>query len=266
MGFISQNLSNLWQYIFSKKDPDSTSRVSSQNVDIFSKIDLVKFQKIVRYSISNPEIFYQAFTHRSYLQFQNNDFLKSNERLEFLGDSVLNMVVGDYLFQNFKTASEGDLTKLRSRLVNRKALAAYARELELLDFLFLSNSASQTLNQGSETILADSFEALIGAIYLDGGLEPVKKFITERILSAMRLKTVVIHDTNYKSLLLEHSQSIGNGAPRYNTVKSEGPDHARIFTVDVIINGEPYGTGSGKNKKEAEQAAAYEALKKLKLI
>ena len=204
-------------------------------------------------------MFIQALVHRSYLQ-QTTQHGQSNERLEFLGDSILNLIVGEYLYHRFPEADEGELTKVRSRLVNRKALVAYSRSINLSNFILMSTSAQQSLGKGSDTIVADTYEAAIAAVYLDGGYAEAKKFVERQLTDAIQNKTVVVADENYKSMLLEHAQANGLGIPRYAIIREEGPDHDRTFTVEVSISGKKSGEGVGKNKKEAEQAAAMLAL------
>jgi ribonuclease-3 len=218
-----------------------------------------EFQKLLGYRIRDRRLFMRALIHRSSLQ-QRHHASVSNERLEFLGDSILNLIVGEYLYVNFPRAEEGELTKMRSRLVNRKALAAYARAIRLADFVLTSPSASGTLGKGHDTITADSFEAVIAAIYLDGGFDSARGFVERRVLSALNSGDVVNADDNYKSMLLEYAQARGLGVPRYSILREDGPDHDRTFTVEVSIGGDAMGRGKGKNKKEAEQAAAEEAL------
>jgi len=220
------------------------------------------FEKKLRYHIRNREVFTQALQHRSYHQ-RSHHSLRSNERLEFLGDSVLNLIVGEYLYKKHPRAEEGDLTKMRSRLVNKKALAAYAKDFGLSEFILMSPSAAQSLDKGHETITADTFEAVIAAIYVDGGFDAARTFVERQVLGAMKRGSVITEDENYKSLLLEYSQSHGLGIPRYMIVREVGPDHDRTFTVDVLLNNVRRGSGSGKNKKEAEQAAASQALENL---
>lgn len=223
---------------------------------------LERLQRALGYSIRNNDIFSQALLHRSFLQ-RLPESTRSNERLEFLGDSILNLVVAEYLYHRFPQAEEGELTKIRSRLVNRKALAAYARAIHLSDFILMSPSAAQAIGKGYDAITADTFEAIIAAIYLDGGFAPAREFVERQVLTAMKKGAVVTSDENYKSMLLEYAQSQGIGAPRYYIIKEEGPDHDRTFTVEVMLNNVRQGRGTGKNKKEAEQAAASEALDKL---
>jgi ribonuclease III len=218
-----------------------------------------RLQRMLGCRIGDREIFVQALLHRSFPQ-RSGHASSSNERLEYLGDSVLNLIVGEYLYSRFPNAPEGDLTKMRSRLVNRKALAAYAKALQLSDFILMSPSAAQSVGKGYDTIIADTFEAIVAAVYLDRGFKAARKFVELQVLHAIAKGAVATADENYKSKLLEYSQSHGLGVPRYLIVKEEGPDHDRTFTVDVLLRNERRGTGSGKNKKDAEQAAACQAL------
>ncbi len=231
-----------------------------------SLIPLTEFQSALGYSISRFDLFHEALSHRSYSQSTQGAGLVSNERLEFLGDSVLNLLVAEYLFATRSMAPEGELTKVRARLVNRKALALYAKDLGLERFLLTSSQTDQLSDRGMETILSDAFEAVIGAIYLDGGYEAARDFIGRTVLETFRNGNIGALDDNYKSMLLEHAQAEGMGVPRYSTVGEKGPDHDRTFTVAVQLGGEEYGSGSGKNKKDAEQEAAQNALRSLGVI
>ena len=219
-------------------------------------------EQAIDYSIRTPQLFVQSLVHRSYLQ-QTNQQGQSNERLEYLGDSILNLVVGEYLYHHFPRSDEGELTKLRSRLVNRKALVAYSKGINLSKFILMSASAQQSMGKGSDTIVADTYEAIIAAVYLDGGYDAAKRFVEKQLVDALHQRTIITVDENYKSMLLEFAQAGGLGVPRYAIVKEEGPDHDRTFTVEVTLNGTTHGVGSGKNKKEAEQAAASKALEAL---
>lgn len=231
----------------------------------FGNIDFRKLEQVLEYDIHDRSYFIEALTHRSYLQTAESGTILSNERLEFLGDSVLNLVVAEHLFRLHGNAPEGDLTKIRSRFVNRKALSIYAQALNLEDFVLLSPGASQIDARGMETILADTVEAIIGAIYLDGGYRQAHLFIERHMMTAVARGHVKMEDQNFKSKLLEHSQAAGLGPPRYTTIKEEGPDHNRIFTIEVYIGREAFGVGKGNNKKDAEQAAAEKALQKLNI-
>jgi ribonuclease-3 len=231
-----------------------------------SLISLDDFQSALGYTISRYDLFHEALSHRSYLQSQEGAGMASNERLEFLGDAVLNIMVAEYLFATRSMAPEGELTKLRARLVNRKALALYAKDLGLERFLLTSAQTEQLSGRGLETILSDAFEAVVGAIYLDGGYDEARAFIARTVIEPFRNGQIGALDENYKSMLLEHAQAEGMGVPRYVTVGEKGPDHDRTFTVAVQLGGERFGPGSGKNKKDAEQEAARSALKSLGVI
>lgn len=224
--------------------------------------DFDRFEHIIGYHPKNWSLFFESLLHRSFLQYVDEQW-KSNERLEFLGDAVLNSLVAEHLYKSYAAMEEGDLTKIRSRLVNRKTLAQRAKDLRLPDFLLLSSSAVQSIDSGSESILSDAFEAIIGAIYLDGGLTAAREFVQQTLLSESGVLNTALTDDNYKSALLEYSQGRSLGAPHYMIVREDGPDHDRRFTVEVFLGSESYGIGSGRSKKDAEQAAAAQALEKI---
>lgn len=229
---------------------------------LYPKIDWNKLESALQYSIFNRDLFVQALIHRSYIPVSELKLI-SNERMEFLGDAILNLVVAEYLYKRYPDDEEGDLTVMRASLVNRKALAYYSKEINLRQFLLSHTNAAGVVEKGFDTILADAYEAIIAALYTDGGMKAAKKFILERVESAVAHGYLKESDQNFKSELLELSQSKGKGVPRYQTVKEEGPDHDRTFTIQVLIGNETMGIGSGKNKKEAEQAAAELAVQKL---
>ncbi len=217
--------------------------------------------------VRNEAYFSEALRHRSALSMPSNGGKNSNERMEFLGDAVLNLLVAEILFERFEELDEGQMTRLRSLLVNQHALAERAAAVNLSDFLMMSNSAHQTIEKGYETIISDAFEAVVAAIYLDGGLKAAKAFVLDKVMPGeFRIDREMFKalDRNFKSALLELSQGRGLGAPRYNLIKEEGPDHDRTFTVEVLVNETRYGMGSGKTKKAAEQAAAEQAYESLK--
>jgi ribonuclease-3 len=189
--------------------------------------------------------------------------LHSNERLEFLGDALLGFVVGDYLYNHFDGHDEGFLTRMRAKLVNGKSLAAQAERLELGRYIELSANAEKSLGRSSRGILADAYEALIGAVYLDLGLEEARSFVHRTLLADRDLEALARKRDNYKSLLLETVQGRGWGQPVYEVLSSEGPDHRKTFTVGVFVRSRQVGSGSAPNKKSAEQQAAREALERL---
>lgn len=221
--------------------------------------DTAEFARRTGYHIRHEKYFIQAVVHRSYLQLCPPGITQSNERMEFLGDAVLSLIVSEYLYTHFAEAEEGELSKLRSRLVSRLALGECSRRLELVDFLLLSPSAHQSIRAGSDSILADAVEAFVAAIYLDGGYKAARTFVEDHILKQYTPDRLS-EDRNYKSRLLEFAQGRALGIPRYVTVDESGPDHSPVFTVEVQVGGIPVGIGSGGNKKAAEQAAAARAL------
>jgi ribonuclease-3 len=236
--------------------PQQEERIA---LSAFATFDAEEFCRRTGYRARNEEYFLQALVHRSYLQLCPPGTFQSNERMEFLGDSVLNLVVGEHLYHEYPRAEEGELSKIRSRLVNRSALSALARKLNLEDFLLLSPSAHQAVLEGSNSILVDAMEAFIAAIYLDGGYSAARIFISDQLLKEFE-GTIGKTDENYKSRLLEYAQARRMGIPRYVVVDESGPDHSPVFTVEVQVNGVPVGAGKGGSKKLAEQMSARSAL------
>jgi ribonuclease-3 len=225
-------------------------------------VDLDRLQKTLGFVFENPEFYVKALTHRSYLEI-TPEFQKSNERLEFLGDSVLGVVVAESLFKKFPAKDEGFLTKYRSHLVNRQALVNAASRINLINFVLYDKRYVRGSKAGQKTIVADCFEALIGAIYLDGGLEKASQFIHEHILSPNYSTGQFTIDQNYKGQLLEFTHTHKLTPPNYQIMNEDGPDHDKKFSIDVVIGGISYGRGVGSNKKTAEQEAAKIALEKL---
>lgn len=218
-----------------------------------------ELEKLVGFHIKNRSFFIQALMHRSFLE-QNNEYDISNERLEFLGDSVLSLTVAEYLFDVFPDKDEGFLTKVRAKLVNRVALAEAADRVNLINFLLISKNLSSTFAAGSRTVLSDALEALIGAIYLDNGLEASKNFVQKVLIDPNTKEGVYLIDENFKSQLLEYAQANKLENPIYTVIKEEGPQHNRIFTIKVMLGEREFGIGKGRNKKSAEQNAAKAAL------
>jgi len=186
--------------------------------------------------------------------------------MEFLGDSIIGFVASEYLFAEFPEYTEGELSKLKSKIVSRKFMAIKAAELELGEYLFLSSEAIASGGKKLESILANSMESLLCAIYIDSGIPAAKKFITDFLLTNYQEYTSQGDLVNYKSILQEYTQSQFQNVPQYKIIKEVGPDHEKIFTIEVAINNEIVGTGNGKNKKSAQQDAARNACKKLKII
>ena len=216
-------------------------------------------------TFANLGLLSRALTHRSYVN-ENQQVLEDNERLEFLGDAVLDFVIGAWVYHHFPEMSEGYLTRMRSALVRTDTLAAFARSLNLGAALRLGRGEFASGGRKRDTLLCATFEALIGALYLDAGIPAVEEFI-EPLLADVQDKVisrVEIYDP--KSSLQEWAQAHHLGAPRYQIVDSSGPDHAKTFFVEVQINGQTYGSGRGSSKQVAAQMAAQAALEALDLV
>lgn len=209
----------------------------------------------------NSKLLEQAFTHRSYLN-EAKGLKSSNETLEFLGDSILSFVVSVYLYNNFPELKEGDLTNIRSNLVNTKTLAKLAKNCEFGKLLKLSKGEKESNGDENQSLLADSFEAFIGALFLDQGIDTVKDFILENLKPEIELLHFKKSLKDSKSLLQEKSQSKKLGTPAYKVINEEGFPHDKIFTVAVLIKNVEKGIGKGRSKQEAEEKAAEEALEK----
>ena len=204
-----------------------------------------------------------AFTHTSYARERDLNELASNQRLEYLGDAVLDLVFAAYLYEEFPGVPEGDLTRLKAALVRKSSLASIARQLELGDYLLLGRGEESTGGRKKASLLADLTEALIGVVFLSRGFEPARQFVLEHF--ADLLADVVNRDSlrDHKSALQEVLQSRGMSPPDYRVVLTEGPPHDRRFTVEAMFGGEVIGTGEGGAKRVAEQHAAEEALDNL---
>ncbi len=252
-------MSRVLSWLFEKLKQREKEKSSKYITRLLTSKKFAELENILGFSIKNRSYFIQAFMHRSFLE-QNNEYDVSNERLEFLGDSVLSLVVADYLFESFPDKDEGFLTKVRAKLVNRVALADAAEKINLSDFLLVSKNLSNNFANGSRTVLSDALEALIGAVYLDNGLEAARNFIQKVLIQPNTKEGVYLIDENYKSQLLEYAQANKLENPAYIVIKEEGPQHNRIFTIKVMIGNQEFGEGKGRNKKSAEQNAAEAAL------
>lgn len=222
--------------------------------------------KHLKYRFNEPQLLIHALKHRSFLSLTNEKRLSSNERLELLGDSVLGLVVTEYLFRKFPGLEEGELTTMKSLMVSREILANTSQKINVGEYILLNEAEEKAGGRQRTSILADTMEALIGAIYLDGGLEASRKFIKRVLLTNLKQILAEEKHQNFKSMLLEYAQSKNMGLPFYSVKKEEGPDHKKVFTVEVRIQNEMLGTGKGTSKKIAEQHAAKKALKKLSVI
>lgn len=221
------------------------------------EFDLRALYSILSYTFSNEELLIEALTHRSFSA-KNN--IPSNQRMEFLGDAVIELVTAHALYKSNSDKGEGPLTEARASLVKGTNLANVSRKLGLGKFLLLSSEEHLRDGRENPSILADLYEAIAGAIYLDGGIEATEKFIRATLLNDIDSAFQDAKLTNHKSRLLEYVQANALPSVKYVVVDQEGPDHAKIFKVEAIINGESLGSGSGKKLKEAEQSAARMAL------
>jgi len=223
---------------------------------------LHQLQRILNYRFRRPSILVTALIHRSYHGGDAGPG-ESNERMEFLGDSVLSLVVNDHLYNRYPHRSEGDLTKMKSVIVSKQILAHLSKRIELGSFVLVSENARRAGVSGMESVLADTLEAVLGAIFLDGGFEAARGCIL-RLLPDDPTEIIYQENAiNYKSLLQEYVQALHKVPPRYRVDATSGPDHDKQFTVEVSVHGTVLGTGDGKTKKHAEQEAARRAYQRL---
>lgn len=219
-------------------------------------------QRTLQYVFTQPRLLEEALTHKSHLQGKTDESLKDNERLEFLGDAVLDLIISEYLAYTFPEWTEGDLSKTRANLVRQSSLAQAARQLQLGEFLRLGKGEEQTQGRGKSSLLANALEAVIAAIYLDGGLVPARVFVLQALedhLKELGQPHLVLDRLDYKSQLQEWSQQQFSITPEYCLISESGPDHRKVFEVEVSIQGAIQGRGIGYNKKSAEQEAAKQA-------
>jgi ribonuclease III len=223
-------------------------------------MDFEKIEKKLGFHFNNSELLKQAFTHRSYLNENRKSGVEHNERLEFLGDAVLELVVTEYLYKLYPNKNEGDLTALRSALVNTVSISEVALGLGFNDFLLLSRGEAKDTGRARQYILANTFEAVVGAMFLDLGYEAAQTFIDANLIPT--LGNIIEKGTwmDAKSKLQEIVQDKFGVTPRYETVKEVGPDHDKTFTIAVFFGDEKKTEGSGKSKQEAEQEAARKIM------
>ncbi len=225
------------------------------------------FEEVIGYKFKNKSLLLEALTHRSFAYERDAQPVKDNERLEFLGDAVLGLAIGHILFEKYPHYSEGELSRLRSAIVNENELVKLAEKLNIGEYLMLGKGEEQTGGRKKASILSGAFEAIVGAIYIDGGWEEVMTFIKNHIaplLSAFSTNDPLRElDKDYKTKLQELVQAQLRQTPVYRLDKEEGPDHDKTFYVSVLINGKVVARGRGKSKKEAQQKAAQVAYGKL---
>ena len=221
---------------------------------------LEELEENIGYTFKNKELLKQALRHTSYANERN---LESNEKLEFLGDSILEFLSSKYIYRNYTNLREGEMTKVRATVVCEKSLYKVAKLHNFSDFLYLGKSEQKTEGKQRPAILADSVEAVIAAIYRDGGLEEAEKFIIQNLKEEIEEATKHVGDKDYKTVLQEKLQVHGEVKIEYKTIGESGPDHDKTFEADVEVNGKFLAKGKGKSKKEAQMQAAKKALENL---
>ena len=221
--------------------------------------NLEKLEENIGYKFTNKKLLQNALTHTSYAYEHG---IQSNEKLEFLGDSILEFVSSEYMYNKYTNLKEGEMTKVRATVVCEKSLYKIATMHNFSDYLYLGKSELMTGGKKRPAILADSVEAVIAAMFLDGGLEPAKKFIIENLKDEIEIATKHVGEKDYKTVLQEELQKNGDVKIEYKIIKETGPDHDKTFEAQVSLNGKKLATGVGKSKKEAEMQAAKKALEK----
>ena len=223
------------------------------------KVDLARAESIIGYHFKDQSLLALALTHRSFTN-NSESVNESNERMEFLGDSVLGLLIAEQLFADHPDWHEGELTKMKSLLVNETTLAEIGKDIGLNQHIYLSAEEDKSGGADRSSIVSDAMESVMAAVYLDGGIEAAKKFILKVVYSRKEIVSADSSQRNYKGELLELIQASGKGMPRYDVVSETGPDHDKTFNIVVRLNGQDLGHGIGFSKKEAEQKAAAEAL------
>lgn len=217
--------------------------------------ELKLFEKLCNIRFKSLGLLNHAFCHRSYAHEANNP-INSNERLEFLGDSVLGLIISEYLYHTLPEKNEGELAKIKSFVVSEESLSSLAQKIRVDNYILIGKGEEYSGGRTKKTLLADALEAIIGAYYIDAGYQAVKRFVLSLLIPEIEKVVQDKHKKDYKSLLQEYVQKRYKTYPRYVVVEKKGPDHDRTFIIEVIINNKSYGKGLGKNKKEAEQQAA----------
>jgi ribonuclease-3 len=227
------------------------------------KKKLLEFQNIIGVNFDNIDLLDNALTHTSYANQHNLTYNHHNERLEFLGDAVLSIVVSEYLYKKYKNKPEGKLTKIRAGVVCESSLAEISRKLTVNQYLRIGKGEELSGGREKDSLIADACEAIIAAIYLDKGIEIVKEFIISNLSNKIEFAGKEKNYNDYKTRLQEYAQKGTSAVIKYMIVSESGPDHNKVFETEVYINNKCYGSGVGKSKKEAEQNAAKEALNSL---
>ena len=225
---------------------------------------LENLQKMIGYRFRDPSLLQEALTHRSFSNEADGRDVRDNQRLEFFGDAVLDFLVSRELFARFPDKREGELTRMRAALVDETNLALLAAEIELGEFLLLGRGEERSGGRQKKSLLADAYEALLAAVFLDGGVRAASRLVARQFGPLLAEKVPLASSGDFKSAFQEAVQAEHGVTPRYLLISASGPDHARQFTVAALVGDEPFGEGRGRSKKEAEQAAAREGLARLR--
>ncbi len=237
--------------------------MSRKSITRSEKKQLKALEKIFGIRFKNRDLLRKALTHRSYANENNLPASEHNERLEYLGDAVLELAVSEHLMKQYPEFTEGELSKLRAAIVNERQLAELAQEYKLGEFLILGRGEDQTSGRDKPSILSDAYEAILGAAYLDRGYKHARKLIERHYKELFKDRTAESFYLDFKTELQERAQGIFKTIPQYRLVKEYGPDHRKMFEIELVIRNERFGLGKGYSKKEAEQKAAEQALNKL---
>jgi len=248
----------LLKKFFPKNDEDTV------DASVFDNLKTLEDK--ISYSFKNKDLLLTALKHRSFISQNIQDRIDSNERLEFLGDSVLNFVVVKNLYKSYQDLDEGELSKMKSVIVSGENLSLIAREMNLGEHILLSEYEERAGGRDKSSILEDTFEAIIGAVYLDSGILKSEKIIKAMVLENIQKALENTLTRNYKSELLELVQAKGLEPPTYEVISEEGPEHEKIFTVKAIVDGKEISQGSSTSKKRAEQEASRRALENMDLL
>jgi len=265
-------MEKLWQKLSSlafsrpqSHEHSETGPAANRNAPSIPQNTSTWLADILGFSPIQEKFYVIALTHRSIVHDQPEPS-DSNQRLEFLGDAVLDLIISELLYNVFPESDEGKLSSNRAKIVNRKSLAVFAKKISLAEHLLIGETADKVKIQTSESSLADAFEALIGALYLDKGLTKTREFIMRHVARHVDIEKIDTVENNYKSRLIEYTQCHQIAPPVYTVISEEGAEHEKLFTIEVSCDNRPLGKGSARRKKDAEQTAAREALAELEAI
>lgn len=240
-----------------------TNDLRSPKISSERKKELQIFERFIGIKFKDQKLLNLAFCHRSYAN-ETNEEIDNNEKLEFLGDSVLGLAVSEYLFVSLPDKVEGDLAKIKSHVVSEDSLSEIAKQIKIDNFILIGKGEEYSGGRSKKAILADAMEAIIGAYFIDSGFRAARKFVLNYLIPEINKVLENKHKKDYKTLLQEYVQKTFKTYPKYVLKQKTGPDHNKTFWINVMINGKLYGQGKGKNKKEAEQEAAGSAYRELK--